>query len=324
MTAGTAPPSEVDAYLAGVRDALADLPAEERDDLVAEVEASLVEAAAEGGPIAARLGPPEEFAAELRAAAGLHETAERPVRPDSRLLVRVRELGDRVGGDPRVTALVRLGRELAPIWWVARAYFAVGALAYAVESEWSTRYPVLPRLRDSGELGFLAIALAVLVSVWLGLRARRHGTPFPRLAALLNAVLVLAAVPTIDQVTNTTGHDALLAAAYSPVPQPAVPPGLWNDGVQVDNIYPFSRDGKLLHDVLLYDGAGVPIEIASTRGEDPNRRWVVTNGNKPLFNVFPIRYYEPGTRRVERPNAKPYVELPLVLTPPLPAERTAR
>jgi hypothetical protein len=50
---------------------------------------------------------------------------------------------------------------------------------------------------------------------------------------------------------------------------------------------------------------------------------VVTNGNKPLFNVFPIRYYEPGTRRVERPNAVPYVELPLVLTPPLPAKRRA-
>ncbi len=48
MTAATAPPPEVAAYLAAVREALADLPAAERDDLVAEVEASLVEAAAPG------------------------------------------------------------------------------------------------------------------------------------------------------------------------------------------------------------------------------------------------------------------------------------
>ena len=49
---------EVVAYLAAVRAALADLPAEERDDLLTDVRASLVEAAAEsGGNIAARLGP---------------------------------------------------------------------------------------------------------------------------------------------------------------------------------------------------------------------------------------------------------------------------
>jgi hypothetical protein len=37
--------------------------------------------------------------------------------------------------------------------------------------------------------------------------------------------------------------------------------------------------------------------------------------------VFPIRYYQPGTKRVERPNAAPYIEHPLVVTPPLPAKR---
>jgi uncharacterized membrane protein len=63
MTAATA---DVAAYLAAVRSSLRDLPEAERDDLVAEVEASLVESAGEGGSIAARLGPPEEFAAELR------------------------------------------------------------------------------------------------------------------------------------------------------------------------------------------------------------------------------------------------------------------
>lgn len=321
MTAATAPPPEVAAYLAAVREALADLPPAERDDLVAEVEASLVEAAAEGGSITARLGPPTEFAAELRTAAGLHEPDASSSRRTSELGERLRALAAVARQDSRVVAVARLGRELAPIWWVARAYFAVGAVAYALDTEWSTRNPVVPRLGGSGEAGVLVIAVAVAVSVWLGLQARRHGSPFPRASALANAVLVLAIVPTAAEFGNTHGYDALVAAASTPTPAPAVPPGVWNDGVAVANIYPFSRDGRLLHDVLLYDGAGRPIEVRSTRGEDPNRRWVVTNGNVPLFNAFPIRYYEPGTRRVKRPNAKPYVELPLVLTPPLPAGR---
>ncbi|HJV29442.1 MAG TPA: hypothetical protein VJ645_02905 [Gaiellaceae bacterium] len=63
MTAATA---DIAAYLAAVRSSLSDLPEAERDDLVAEVEASLVESAGEGGSISARLGPPEEFAARRR------------------------------------------------------------------------------------------------------------------------------------------------------------------------------------------------------------------------------------------------------------------
>ena len=317
MTSATAPPPEVAAYLAAVRKSLADLPPAEREDLVAEVEASLVEAAAEGGPIATRLGPPEEFAAELRAAAGLHETAS--TAPRSQVAERLSALATRIAHDRRSAALARLGRDLAPIWWVARAYFAVGGIAVAVGADWSRRYPFVPRL-GSGETGLLIIALAILASVWIGLRERRQDQWFPRLAQVLNALIAIAIYPTVIAVTNAA--DASAVRVSSAPPQEAIlPPGLWNGGVRVDNIYPFSRDGKLLHDVLLYDGAGRPIDIPSDRSEDPDRRFVVTNGNGLLLNVFPIRYYEPGTRRVERPNAMPYVELPLVLTPPLPAKR---
>ena len=56
---------DVAAYLDAVRSRLADLPAEERDDLVADVEASLLES---GEPPTLS---PEEFATELREAAGL-------------------------------------------------------------------------------------------------------------------------------------------------------------------------------------------------------------------------------------------------------------
>jgi hypothetical protein len=309
MTAATAVPSDVAAYLAAVRASLSDLPEAERDDLVSEVEASLIESIEEGAPIATRLGPPEDFAAELRVAAGLHE----PV-PQRRGPSRLTLLGARMARDPRVAAVRRLGSDLAPIWWVARGYLVVGAVAVALDVEWSTRFPVIPSI-GSAETGLLLIALAVVASVWLGLRMRRRGSPFPRAAAALNAALLLAAIPIAQEVTDTSGHDVLVAMAYAPHAQTT--PGLAYDGIPIDNIYPFTRDGRLLHDVLLYDGAGRPLEIRVDRTQDPNRRIVATNGNEPLFNVFPIRYFEPGTKRVERRNAAPYVDHPLVVTPPL-------
>ena len=110
MTGSLTVPREVDEYLAAVRDALADLPAAERDDLLVEVEASLADAAAEsGGALAARLGEPAAFAAELRSAAGLHE-APRPERPPSAAGQRALALVARFLGDPRVAAVVSMAR----------------------------------------------------------------------------------------------------------------------------------------------------------------------------------------------------------------------
>jgi hypothetical protein len=281
--------------------------------LLAEVEASLAEAAADtGGPLESRLGSPQEFAAELRAAAGLQDVAAAPAQ--SRVAVRLHELLDAVVDHPVIASVRRLAVELAPIWWVARAYIAVGALAYALDASWSTRYPVVPSF-GSAEGGLVVIVLATAVSVAVGLWLRRHPSSFPRLVTALNIALALAVVPVAAEVTNTSAHDALVVAAYRPV---EIPDGIVAGGVRVDNIYPYSRDGRLLHDVLLYDGAGRPFEL---RSDDPNRRLLLGVDRSPIFHSFPIRYYEPGTSRVERPNATPAITLPKVTTPPL---RTGR
>jgi hypothetical protein len=115
-------PAGVEDYLAAVRATLSDLPAAERDDLLAEVESSLREAADDTGSIGARLGSPEEFAAELRAAAGLHES------PATTSHATIRQMIQRVVSDPRVAAARRVALELAPVWWVARAYVVVVGL----------------------------------------------------------------------------------------------------------------------------------------------------------------------------------------------------
>jgi hypothetical protein len=330
MSPAPSVPGEVEKYVAAVRRALADLPSAERDDLLVEVEASLLAATEEGaGPVDVRLGAPEQFAAELRAAAGLHEPAP-PVRREGDLVRRLRAVGGRFLAHPGVIAVRRLGRELAPIWWVLRAYLAVGAIAYAVDSSWSLRLPIVPQF-GSAKTGLAVIGFAVVVSVWLGLELRRQGSPMPRLAAVVNTALLLAAIPVIAQVTNTSSLDSLVARANAPAPQPSS--DLLYEGVRVENIYPYSRAGKLLHDVLLYDQDGRPIDVAN-RAFDPNRRVVVASVsrpfisdgevrlNRPLFNTFPIRYYEPGTKRVARPNAAPDVRPPHISTPPLPTTKS--
>ena len=169
MTTTTGLPPELEAYLAAVRATLADLAPEERDDLLGELQAALVEAAGEGeGPIAARLGPPEEFAAELRASAGLDPAPPPGPVQDGRRDWRA---------DLRRVAepLRRVGRELAPIWWVGRAYVLVAGLAVAGTFEWSFRQPALPRISNT------ATTIIVLALAAVGLRrprpARASGRP---------------------------------------------------------------------------------------------------------------------------------------------------
>jgi hypothetical protein len=291
--------NEVQAYLDAVRAALTDLPTAERDDLLSEVEASLVEAESEGGGnISARLGPPEEFAAELRAAAGLHQESPAPRAPFRPLL-----LFRRLAGDPRVAEL----RRLAPIWWVARAYALVGAIALLAGSSWSDAYPVVPKF-GSGMLGLLAILAAMAVSVWLGLRTRTR--PIAELA------FVVAAVPLLVHLAHPPVRPS---AVYVQAAQYYVP-GLAYNGVQLGNVYPFTRKGRLLHDVLLYTGAGVPIEVAGAEN-DPQRRVLQTKEGKRVLNAFPVRYFEPGTGRVAHPGAAPRVRIPRIVTPPLPVAK---
>jgi uncharacterized membrane protein len=85
---------DVAAHLAALERELGDLAADERDDLLEEVEASLLEI--EEDPIA-RLGPPARFAAELRASAGLPPAPEPPAPPARR-----RSLRERLATSPSV------------------------------------------------------------------------------------------------------------------------------------------------------------------------------------------------------------------------------
>ena len=294
-------PTELETYLAAVRGALSDLPATERDDLLAEVEASLRDAAAEGGAIGARLGSPEEFATELRLAAGLHDVPAAPPRRSLRASVA------RVAAGPRVAVLRARAQEAAPVWWVARGYVAVAGIAVVAGAGWSTRYPAVPRF-GSAEVGVAVVLAAVAASFALGVRTRGGTVTLRRAALACSAICVVLAVPVVQHLARGT----VAAPAVVTLREPVTQPGLVYDGVPVQNIYPYTRDGKLLHDVLLYDGAGRPLDIGAGVN-DPNRRVLRTTSNVSVLNAFPIRYYEPGTVRVAHPNAGPPVRTPTIL-----------
>jgi hypothetical protein len=316
VTATTTVPPEVQQYLNAVRAELRDLPEAERNDLLAEVESSLVETAKEGGAVSARLGPPEEFAAELRIAAGLH-------RPDAAaaaeppMLARVAQALAALAARDDVSRAHRLARELAPIWWVVRGYLVVGLFALATDVGWSIKYPFVPAFGNNGADGALALTLAVAASVALGLYARRGAKPVAAISLVAGVLAVCAAYPVLHHVAGESNANAnFRAAALGSQAVIEPPPGLAISGVPVTNLYPYSREGRLLHDVLIYDGRGVPVEIGAN-AHDPLRRVLRTPAGKPIFNSFPIRYYESGTRRVAHPDAMPPVKIPKLVTPAL-------
>jgi uncharacterized membrane protein len=284
---------DVAAYLDAVRSRLSDLPAEERDDLVADVEASLLES---GEPPTLS---PDEFAAELREAAGL-AAGERAAGPRS-----MRESVRAWLASSRVAALRATARELAPIWWVARAYVAVVVAALALGQEWP--------LRTQAPVGtsILAVVAASALSVWIGVRARRTRFAYPRARAAVEIALAVALVPVLAY-----SLDRLTYRSLAPYTAPEPTPGLAYDGLQIRNVYPYSREGELLLDVFLYDENGRPLDVLSA-SEDTTRRVLAAVDGARLFNSFPIRYFEPGTAKVAQPKLGPPVEVPAILTPAL-------
>jgi uncharacterized membrane protein len=292
----------VEAYLVAVRDELGDLRPNERDDLIAEVEASLLDAAEESdAPIAARLGPPADFAAELRTAAGL---ATMPPTP------RKKSPFAKAWRSARTASLKRTLVELAPIWWIARAYVVVALLAWVVDSGW-TSVAFVPLIR-SAELGLVLLALAVALSVGLGLWQRRRRWR-STLSLAANVILALAVVPVGGDLVERLSNRGY-AVPYYVEAEPT--PGLTLDGEPVENIYPFSREGRLLLDVLLYDQNGMPLVLRAPDG-DPSRRVLRARSGAEIYNSFPIRYFDAGTRRVARPGAAPAIPWSPVVTPPL-------
>jgi uncharacterized membrane protein len=273
--------TEQEAYLDAVRRALADLDPVARDELLEDLPEHLAEVAAEGeGTLVERLGPPEAYAAELRAAAGLGVAPARARTLDDRiaaglrraLAVTDRKVGPALGYG-RASEFLRL---LLPAWWVLRAYLV--AMAITVLSG-NSQPGLLPRLGGSTLAAVLLLAACLPASIWLGRREPRLPSPARAGLALGGVCLLLFGLVGFDKVDSYGGGWSGQPETVSTNPY---------DFVQ--DVYVYDRDGRPLTDVFLFDQDGNPIRMGDPYrcGESFDSRGTF-NGDGAAYPYCPNR-----------------------------------
>lgn len=270
----------VDDYLRRVRAALADLPAETREELLEEEPAHLAEVLDEGPlGLEERLGTPEAYAADLRAAAGLSPAtgAGRGPAMAADLLRRGRVLAgraDRAGGTLLGYArLADLWRLLRPGWWVLRGYLVGLLLLDSVKGDSMAR--LLPVDMGDGVFAWLFIVGAcVVASVRIGQITPGFAT-WGRWAVGASAALI-AFLALANLAPRAYQYD-YYPTTYDPY-------------AGVTDIYPYDRNGNPLDGVVLYDQNGNQIQI----GNDYRCPIVASSNNGGVVTyVYPLC---PGAR----------------------------
>jgi len=273
-------------YAAEVRRHLADLGPEVADDLTEGLEADLAEElaertavgqgfpdadAAEGAAqdrvldLAAVFGPAHEYAAELRAAAGLAPATPPPARRRSPRAALARAAGTWRGRGEEVLEEVRRlpgggwALEtvvlLRPAWWLLRGwawYVPLSTFLFDLRDQW------VPR---SG-IACLTLLVTVLVSIAWGRGGLHRRRPVRVALVVLNVAAVVLAVPFLaNAATQTHWRERTVYVEVPGEPQAAPHPvdGVIVGGMYVSNLYVYDADGNPLSDVQIVDDRGRPV-----------------------------------------------------------------
>jgi HAAS len=253
--------TEIEQYLAGVRAALADVPAETREELLEDLPAHLAEVAAEAnGSLEERLGKPAVYAAELRAAAGLEGGAGSVAGAGSKtaaITARVRGAVERA--DVRLGPLIGYGRVsdfgrlLRPAWWVLRGYVVAMVLLGAIGGDPALLPTLSGRYGSSPAatlFGWLVALACVAASVRFGPHVDRLSSRAMVLVRAATVVVVLVVI------VNVFVLDDRLAARAD-VPST----GYFDRSSQIQDIYVYDSSGHPLTGVQLFDQDGNPITL---------------------------------------------------------------
>lgn len=270
---------EINDYVARVRAALADLPPTQRDELTEDLADHLTEVAAESeGTLVERLGEPETYAAELRAAAGAapgggrnldQKVATAVVRVRSQL----REIDARLGPPLGYATASDFLRLLRPGWWVLRGYLA--AMLITVLSTGGS-YGLLPRFGGELLAGMVMLVGFVLASIWLGRRSARL-TRWPRWALHTGSlVLVAFALAALANAENRLGYTDYYYDQTSVDSQYG----------QIRDVFVYDSEGRLVENARLFDQNGSPIRLGYPDCQGP-----VDEYANPLLRPYP---YCPG------------------------------
>jgi hypothetical protein len=272
---------DVTTYAATVRAQLADLPATQRDVLLEDLEQHLAEVAAEGeGSLVDRLGPPEDYAVELRAAyrAG-HQTTQTTQTNGAYLTERVRAAAARVIDSDWARQIVAFLPELRPAWWVLRGYLATLILA----SAFSPGYGLGPIPNPTTKRG-LAEILAAGGAIWLSVRIGRRSRALPQgarfLAVSANVLIAFFAVVVLGNMHSFVYSELIGTATPEQAPFTAA-----FAGGALTNIYPYSQDGKPLTNVLLYDQDGQPVTVGKSEAQTS---YPIGADGKAITNAYPL------------------------------------
>jgi len=286
--AAAARPWEAEDYLAAVGRRLADLPAEERSALLEDLALHLEALRAEDDDrsIAARLGPADAYAAELRAAAGLPPQAAGPELVGNG----VRQRAAALLAHPWTGEVRRLLVELRPGWWVLRGYLLV-LVPCALAGD-ASDFPV-PEPLGSHVLGVLAVLAAITGSVALG---RQQPTRPARVLLVAGGVLLgaLGFGVALDAPSVAEGGSGYGYAVAPVVDQAIGEYPLVSRYGPVTDVLPYAADGTPLEDVLLYDQDGRPLQVGFQEwwadGCVRELRQPLAADGVPVPNVFPQTY----------------------------------
>ncbi|MEO6605035.1 MAG: hypothetical protein ABIN55_05430 [Aeromicrobium sp.] len=292
MTTSTVTP-EIAKFAQGVRAALADLPADEVDDLTDGLEADLAEAYAED--LQRELPDPSVYATELRLAAGL--PARSKIRHgalngigDSLRETR-RDIGIAIHRNPALAGFADFLVTLRPVWWVFRAWLATWLVASFFGSEQGYWF--------SGTGWFLVLAAFIVISVQWG-RGEWRGKSAAPLIALGNVFAILVLLP-VMAAADDGGSDNYSAGYEDAVKQKQIKEegfGIGLDGQQLSNIFAYDSAGNPLQGVQLFDQMGKPLNVGQdATGPECNaacefdivRLPKMLENGRVAWNVFPLQ-----------------------------------
>ncbi|MEJ7744091.1 MAG: hypothetical protein WKF73_17060 [Nocardioidaceae bacterium] len=322
---------DVTTFVARISEHLRDLSPDEQSELLDGLEADLTERLQELGesvPVDVALGSPGDYAAELRAAAGLSPRRRGRGSGASRstgTATRWKVASERWASSGYGAAVWEFLVVLRPAWWVVRGWIAVQTVDLLVGSHSGLSW--LPGVVSGDHwLWAVLLLLAVVGSVQLGRRRLWPQTvtmTWPRrLLTAANVFAVLMLVPVMSDLSNNVNAERFYNYGYvSRTPGRAGDAGLaetFSRGVH--NVYAYDAQGEPLLGVQLFDQDGRPIELRRAHRDD--RTWAVSYpwgwqaaDDDGQANVFPQPVREQRFRQ-RKSDAFAEIDAPVIQTPP--------